>query len=79
MCFFGRHPVYELGWIIVALNTINSLLYGYEDTVIYLKVGAEAKSDVVEPMSRIVGLSNQLGNFVGSITSFILVTKGVIQ
>jgi len=79
MCFYGHHPLTGMGWIIVAASAVNSFLYGYEDTVIYLKVAVESKPDAVEPMSRIVGLSNQVGNFIGSIISFILVTEGVIQ
>jgi len=80
MCALGHNPFPEwVGWVIIAVNTVNSFLYGYEDTIIYLKVAVEAKPEVVEPMSRIVGLCNQIGNIVGSVTSFLLVTKGAIQ
>ena len=36
------------------------MLYGYTDTVIYLKVSEELPDEYIERGSRLVGLSNQV-------------------
>jgi hypothetical protein len=42
-------------------NTLYTIVYGYTDTVIYMKVGVEVEAKHVERAVRFVGLANQVG------------------
>ena len=57
--FFDRYKLFfSLTFI---PNTIYTTIYGYTDTVIYMKVGVEVESKYVEKSVRFVGLANQVG------------------
>jgi len=65
------------GWLVVICNGIYSLIYGYEDTIIYQQVALFEKH-LVEISSRLVGFANQAGAFTGALIGFILViTKAI--
>jgi len=63
-----------IGWILVAANCLYSTIYGYADTTIFLCVTKPPFSQQLNKAasSRLVGAANQLGAFVGSFLSFLL-------
>jgi len=67
------------GWTVVIVNCFHSFVYGYTDTVIFLKVSHEMQEDLIEKISRYVGLANQFGAFLGSVLAFLLVIVGALQ
>jgi len=80
MCFIGKVNILpSFGWIVVIVNTFYAFIFGYTDTVIYLKVTQEMHQQRIEQISRFVGLANQLGAFAGSLISFILVITAVLH
>jgi len=79
MCFIEKVEIANFGWTVVVANTIYTFLYGYTDTVIFLKVGHTMKGHEIENVSRIVGLANQFGAFFGSVTAFMLVLEGIFH
>jgi len=72
LCFIGKVNIPHFGWSIVVVNAFYNFIFGYTDTVIFLKVGHEMKEHLIEQISRLVGLANQIGAFTGSVIAFFL-------
>jgi len=78
LCFI-KVNIANFGWTVVVAYTFYTFIYGYTDTVIFLKVGHKMKENEIEHVSRLVGLANQLGAFIGSVTAFVLVVVGIFH
>jgi len=83
MSFRGGDPLQLAGfggWLLVVVNGVFSLLNGYQSTIIFqqVQVLTPIKGDV-QQASRFVGLSNQIGAFLGTSVSFVLVISGAVS
>jgi len=67
------------GWLSVCCNALHAFVYGFADTTNYHKVAYHLPADpnLIEKGSRIVGVSNQVGALIGSLTSFMLALYGL--
>jgi len=82
MSFFGKSPLQMLGsggWILVMVNAFFSLINGYQNAILFQSIHKDFPSNLIEKVSQFVGMSNQIGAFIGTMISFILVISGAIS
>jgi hypothetical protein len=62
------------GWMLVIDNVLFTTFYGYLDSLVFMKVSLVFfEKSKKERGSRLVSLANQLGAFIGSVASFLVV------
>eukprot|EP01113_Clastostelium_recurvatum_P032520 TRINITY_DN4191_c0_g1_i3.p1 TRINITY_DN4191_c0_g1~~TRINITY_DN4191_c0_g1_i3.p1 ORF type:complete len:334 (-),score=34.95 TRINITY_DN4191_c0_g1_i3:62-1063(-) len=73
MVFGGPSMQHAGGWIIVIINCLFNGVYGFTDTLIFLLARRDHTGLAgPERVIRIISVANQVGAFVGSVTSFAL-------
>eukprot|EP01130_Rhizamoeba_saxonica_P015822 TRINITY_DN7168_c0_g1_i1.p1 TRINITY_DN7168_c0_g1~~TRINITY_DN7168_c0_g1_i1.p1 ORF type:complete len:394 (-),score=38.94 TRINITY_DN7168_c0_g1_i1:438-1619(-) len=69
----------SVGWSVVVAATIFQSLYGYTDTTNYNYVVDCVAPKNIGSASRFIGICNQAGALIGSITVFVLVITGILS
>lgn len=69
VCAVRSQPPFLPGPLIGAISVAQSLVFSFEETTLFAKVALEERVDKTRA-SRLVGIGNQLGAFVGAFLGF---------